>query len=118
VSPFDHPVALTLFGFAVLSVAFIIYEVRRSPLRPSEPSAWDARDGVATCYLRCSLPGTILRRERDDLGGQWVPVCPGHSDLGDYEGWWADRDLTHTEAREVHDDARRITGEAAGGGRG
>lgn len=117
-SPFDHPIALTLFGFAVLSVAFIVYEVRRAPLRPSEPSSWDVLDGVghATCYLRCSLPGTIHRRERDDLGGQWVPVCPGHSDAGDRLGWWADRDLTHTEAREVHDDARRITGEAAGGG--
>lgn len=110
-SPFASLFVLAAVLF--LAGSWCVWSIARAPLRPSEPSSWDVRDGVSTCYLRCSLPGTVLRRERADLGGQRVPVCPGHSDLGDYEGWWADRDLTHTEAREVHDDARRITGEAA-----
>ena len=114
-SPFDAPVALVLIGLAFLACCLILnHAVRHASDIEPEPSAWDARDGVATCYLRCSLPGTVLRHERADQGGQWVSVCPGHSDLGDRLGWWADRDLTHTEAREVHDDARRITGEAWG----
>jgi hypothetical protein len=108
-SPFDHPVALTLFGFAVLSVAFIIYEVRHAPLRPSEPSSWDVLDGVG--QPRCWSTGPRGGHAYRYVNGVWVCRC-----CGDLRNPNPDRDLTHTEAREVHDDARHIPGEAAGGG--
>jgi hypothetical protein len=113
-SPFDHPVALTLFGFAVLSVAFIVYEVRRAPLRPSEPSSWDVLDGVGRRH--CSVRGCdTIPTVNVHAGRDWWPFCAEHGTPYLLD---PDRDLTHTEAREVHDDARRITGEAArrGGG--
>jgi hypothetical protein len=82
------------------------------------PSAWDARDGVGRCSSRtCTGVGTVTVVDSTDKPRR---VCASCFERGIRLGWWAsfatDRDLTHTEAREVHDDARRITGEAAGGG--
>lgn len=42
----------------------------------------------ARCHLRCGLAGTIVRKEHPEIGGNFVPVCPGHSDEGDRKGWW------------------------------
>lgn len=80
--------------------------MKHAPLRPSEPSSWDVLDGVG--QPRCWSTGPRGGHAYRYVNGVWVCRC-----CGDLRNPNPDRDLTHTEAREVHDDARRITGEAA-----
>ena len=90
-----------------------------APLMDSEPSALDALDGVGRCTSRtCTGVGTVTVVDSSATPAR--RVCASCFERGIRLGWWAswyaDRDLTYSEQRALHDDARRITGEAAGGG--
>lgn len=87
-----------------LAGSWCVWSISHAPLREPEPSAWDVLDGVG--QPRCWSTGPRGGHAYRYVNGVWVCRCCG--DLRN-----PDRDLTHTEAREVHDDARRITGEAA-----
>jgi hypothetical protein len=80
--------AIAAIGFLIWLV-FRIVETTAAKDLAAEAEEPPAENHAAKCALRCGAEGTIARRERSDLGGQRVLVCPGHSDEGDRKGWWA-----------------------------
>lgn len=110
-SPLDAPVALILIGLAFLACCLILnHAVRHASDIEPEPSGWDRLDGVGRqfCSVRgCNAEPTVSVH----AGHDYWPMCAAHA-----VPYLLDRDLTYSEQRALHDDRRRITGEAAGGG--
>lgn len=108
-------------GILILLGGWWLVEAATAPVADPEPSGLDILNGVGGhCSSRvCTGLGTVTVIDSTD---QPRRVCASCFERGIRMGWWAsfatDRDLTYAEQRQVHDDARRITGEAAGGGRG
>lgn len=106
--------AASLFVLAAvlfLAGSWCVWAIHRAPLVEPEPSGWDRLDGVGRqfCSVRgCDTDPTV----NVHAGHDYWPMCAAHA-----VPYLLDRDLTYSEQRALHDDRRRITGEAAGGGR-